>query len=380
MGAFVSKDVAIIGGSASGLFTACLLSQQGADVRVFEASDRIEPNPRSLIVTEYMKTVLNKLCDDTVINRINRFEFFADGRVGVISLHRPDLVIERSRLIQRLAEEADKKGAKILTGRRFLDLRPDGERLNFTLSLNGDGEQIEDSAEVLVGADGVFSRVAEKGGWPGQEIVSLVQAVVELPDDMAPDTARIWFIPEETPYFYWLIPHSKTHGVFGLIGEDEGKTRIALETFLDRKGIIPEEFQGASIPLYTNWVPNHRMLGNNDVYLVGDAAGHVKVSTVGGIVTGLRGAMGVAEAILDGGSSKELKTLRRELNLHNLIRKVLNCFTHREYIRLLDLLTPDTKHTLGSIHRDETSKLLINLFIKQPRLLLLGLRALIIGR
>jgi flavin-dependent dehydrogenase len=231
-----------------------------------------------------------------------------------------------------------------------------------------------------VGADGVFSRVAEKGGWPGQEIVSLVQAVVELPDDMAPDTARIWFIPEETPYFYWLIPHSKTHGVFGLIGEDEGKTRIALETFLDRKGIIPEEFQGASIPLYTNWVPNHRMLGNNDVYLVGDAAGHVKVSTVGGIVTGLRGAMGVAEAILDGGSSKELKTLRRELNLHNLIRKVLNCFTHREYIRLLDLLTLDTKHTLGSIHRDETSKLLINLFIKQPRLLLLGLRTLIIGR
>jgi len=376
----VSKDVAIIGGSASGLFTACLLARQGADVRVFEASDRIEPNRRSLIVTGYMKTVLGRLCDDTVVNRINRFELFADGRVGTISLQSPDLVIERSRLIQRLAEEAEGKGAKILTGRRFLDLRPDGERLNFTLSLNGNDEHIEDSAEVLVGADGVYSRVAEKGGWPGQEILPLVQAVVKLPNDMAPDTARIWFIPEETPYFYWLMPHSKSYGVFGLIGEDVEKARIALETFLDRKGIIPEEFQGASIPLYTNWVPNHRMLGNNDVYLVGDAAGHVKVSTVGGIVTGLRGAKGVAEAILNNGSNKELKALARELNLHNLIRKVLNRFTQREYIRLLDLLTPDTKRTLGLFHRDETPKLLINLFLKQPRLLLLGLRALITGK
>jgi digeranylgeranylglycerophospholipid reductase len=376
----VSKDVAIIGGSTSGLFTASLLAAQGVDVRVFEASDRIEPSRRTLIVTDYVRDALGGLCDDVVVNRIKRFELFADGRVGVISLHRPDLVINRSRLILRLAEEAEEKGAKILTGQRFLDLMPDGERLNFTLSLNGNGDHVKASAEVLVGADGAFSRVAEKGGWPSQKTVPLVQAVVELPDDMAPDTARIWFIPEETAYFYWLIPHSKTHGVLGLIGEDEGKTRVALKTFLDRKGIIPEEFQGASIPLYTDRIPNHRRLRKNDVYLVGDAAGHVKVSTVGGIVTGLRGARGVAEEILNNGSNKELKALARELNIHNLIRKVLNRFTHREYIMLLDLLTPDTKRTLGRFHRDETPKLLINLFIKQPRLLLLGLRALITVR
>ena len=36
------------------------------------------------------------------------------------------------------------------------------------------------------------------------------------------------------------------------------------------------------------------------MYLGGDAAGHVKVSTVGGVVTGFRGALGVVEAILNG--------------------------------------------------------------------------------
>jgi flavin-dependent dehydrogenase len=371
------KDVAIIGGSASGLFTAGLLAERGVDVRVFEASDRIEPPKRTLIVTDYMREILGGLCDDIVFNRIRHFEFFADGRVGVISLRRPDLVIGRASLIRRLAEEAEKKGAKIITGRRFMDLKPNGKRLNFTLSVNGNGDHTEDSAETIVGADGVFSNVAKEGGWPAPRTVPLVQAVVELPGDIAPDTVRIWFIPEETPYFYWLIPHSDTHGVVGLVGEDEGRTKKALEAFLDRKGMPSLEFQDAMVPLYTGWIPNHRRLGNNDVYLVGDAAGHVKVSTVGGIVTGFRGVMGVAEAILDGSSSRKLKALQRELNLHNLIRKILNRFTQKEYCGLLDMLTPETKRTLGRFHRDETPRLLANLLLKQPRLLLLGLRALI---
>ena len=376
----MSKDVAIIGGSAAGFFTASLLAKQGIDVRVFEASDRIEPLKRTLIVTDYIRDILGSLCDDIVFNRIRHFELFADGRVGTISLRRPDLVIERARLIRRLAEEAEKKGAKILTSRRFMDLKPDGKRLGFTMSVNGNGGHAEDTAEILVGADGVSSSVAEKGGWPAPRTVPLVQAVVELPGDITPDTARVWFIPEETPYFYWLLPHSETQGVVGLVGKDEDWTKKALEAFLDRKGMTPLEFQDALVPLYSRWVPNHKRLGNNDVYLVGDAAGHVKVSTVGGILTGFRGAMGVADAILDGGSSRKLKALRTELDLHNLIRKFLNRFTQKEYCSLLDLLTPGTRRTLGRFHRDETPKLLVNLLIKQPRLLLLGLRALITGR
>ena len=376
----MNKDIAIIGGSTSGLFTASLLAEQNVGVRVYEASERIEPDPRTLIVTDYIRKALGRLCDDIVVNKIHRFELFADGRVGSVSLQSPDLIIERSKLTQRLAEQAEAKGVRILTGQKLLDFKPNGKRLNLILSSNGDGTHVEDSTEVLVGADGVFSRVAQRAGWPRQETLPIAQAVVELPEDMESDTTRVWFIPEETPYFYWLIPHSKSHGVVGLIGEDENGTKRSLEDFLDKKDFVAEEYQSAMISLYTRWIPNHRKLGNSDVYLVGDAASHVKVSTVGGIVTGFRGALGVAEAILNGGSNGELRALRRELNLHQLIRKVLNRFTQKEYIKLLDLLNPDTKRALGRFHRDETPKLLLNLILKQPRLLLLGLRALISGK
>jgi flavin-dependent dehydrogenase len=373
----MSKDVAIIGASSAGLYTAYLLAQQGLKVRVFEAKESINHSPRTLIVTGHMKALTGSLCESTVVNKIRRFELFTDGRVATIPLRNPDLVIERSRLIQMLAAKAEESGAEIFTGYRFSNLQPNGKRLTFSLTSNGDENLVEETGDVLVGADGTFSKVAKKGGWPRQPTVPLIQAVVELPKDMVPDTTRVWFLPEETPYFFWLIPHSATHGVLGLIAEEEKQGRISLERFLLKKSLVPIDLQSARTPLYTRWIPTHRKLGESDVYLVGDAAGHVKVTTVGGIVTGLRGALGVAEAISNGGSSAELQALRKELGVHRLIRKSLHGFTQADYSRLLDILNPSARSLLSRFTRDEAFKLLSNLLLRQPRLLFLGIRALL---
>jgi 2-polyprenyl-6-methoxyphenol hydroxylase-like FAD-dependent oxidoreductase len=92
----MNKDIAIIGGSTSGFFTAGLLAREGADVRVFEASEKIEPDHRTLIVIDYIRKALGKLCDDIVVNKIRRFELYANGRVGSVSLQRPDLLTARN--------------------------------------------------------------------------------------------------------------------------------------------------------------------------------------------------------------------------------------------------------------------------------------------
>ncbi|MBW2175162.1 MAG: NAD(P)/FAD-dependent oxidoreductase, partial [Deltaproteobacteria bacterium] len=337
----------IIGGSAAGLFTAGLLAERGMSVRVFEAAESIDPPPRSLIVTKYFQDLLGPIGDDAVINKIRRFELFTDGRAATISLSDPDLVIERNKLMKGLAERAEGCGARILTGRRFLNLEADGEQLSFTVSGNGDGRSTKESTDTLVGADGAFSSVARSIGHPDPPTVFLTQAVVDLPNDLAPDTTRVWFVPHETPYFFWLIPHSANQGVLGLIGERGEDARHSIERFLEKKNLTPIEFQSARIPDYTGWRPNRHRVGGRDVYLVGDAAAHVKVSTVGGVVTGLRGAMGTANAIMNGGSSSELEALRQELDRHRLIRWVLNRFGQTEYSQLIDLLTPSTKRSLS---------------------------------
>ncbi len=76
-----------------------------------------------------------------------------------------------------------------------------------------------------------------------------------LPKDMAPDTTRVWFVPDDTPYFYWLIPESRERGALGIIGEDGAETRRCLERFLEKRKLDPIEFQGARIPVYNRWIP-----------------------------------------------------------------------------------------------------------------------------
>jgi flavin-dependent dehydrogenase len=372
-------NITIIGGSAAGFYTAYLLARQNSEVTLFEASDRIDPSPRTLIATHHMREVLGPFSEGAVVNTINRFDLYADGRVATVALGKPDLVVERSRLIRVLAEKAEAAGAQILTGRRFLGLKPDEKGLHLALSHDGSRGPFKVSTGMVVGADGAFSKVARDAGWPSQDTVSLIQALVDLPEDASPSTARVWFIPEHTPYFFWLIPHSPTRGVIGLIGKGEGETRRALAGFLEKKGLEPIEFQSALIPVYKRWIPNHRVVGAGHVYLVGDAASHVKVTTMGGLVTGFRGSLGVAEAILNGGSSRELRVLRRELDRHRLIRRVLHRFVQSDYARLLCLLTPSATRTLSLFNRDVSGKLLLRVLCAQPRLLLLGLRSLLNG-
>jgi len=371
-----AKEVVVVGGSAAGLFAALQLARGGRSVRVLESKATLDPAPRTLIVTDRFKSQITAAAG-SIRNEIRRFELFTNGRSAVVSLKRPDLIIERSRLIRGLAEDAQQAGANIDYNARFQGLSTNGNGLRVVVDQGGSWEELH--TQSVVGADGAVSRVARAAGWPAVETVPLVQAVVKLPKDCPPDTTRVWFVPDDTPYFYWLIPESPERGALGVIGEHGQNTKRCFDRFMEKKGFEPLEWQGARIPAYQRWVPVQRSVGNGNVYLVGDAAAQVKVSTVGGIVTGFRGAQGVADAILNRGGG-ELRALRRELATHWLIRRALHYFRQEDYSRLVDMLNVSTRESLGEINRDESTRLLWNVVKRQPRLVLLGLRGLLLGR
>jgi flavin-dependent dehydrogenase len=377
-GASRQKDeIVIVGGSAAGLFTATALARGGRAVRVLESKSDFEPDPRTLIVTDHFRNQLGASAGASILNEIRRFELFTDGRSAQIALTKPDLIIERSKLIPGLANEAQQAGAQVSFGSRFINLSPNSRGLH--LEVESAGQRQELHAASVIGADGATSRVARTAGWPPIETVPLVQAIVRLPKDCPVDTTRVWFVPDDTPYFYWLIPESSERAALGIIGEG-ADTKKLLARFLERKGMEPLEWQGAQIPVYRKWIPVKRHIGNGDVYLVGDAAAQVKVTTVGGIVTGFRGAIGVAQSILRDGASRELRTLRRELDTHWLIRRTMHHFQQKDYSHLVDLMNMATRNTLSEINRDESARLLWTVLRRQPRLALLGLRGLLLGR
>ena len=371
------SNVTIVGGSAAGLLTATKVAQGGRRVRVLESKPDFEPVSRTLIVTDHFRQQLGAAACHSITNEIRRFELFTDGRSAQVALSRPDLIIERSRLIPALAQQAQQAGAQLQFDTRFLGLAPNGHGLRVQVESGGHRDELH--ADSVVGADGASSRVARSSGWPPIETVPLMQAIVRLPKDCPPDTTRVWFVPDDTPYFYWLVPESPERAALGIIGEDGRDTKRCIERFLEKKNMEPLEWQGARIPVYKKWVPVRRRVGNGEVYLVGDAAAQVKVSTVGGIVTGFRGALAVAEAILRKGNSGELSALRRELGTHWLIRRTLHHFQQKDYSHLVDLLNSATRESLGEINRDESTRLLWQVVRRQPRLVLLGLRGLLMG-
>jgi digeranylgeranylglycerophospholipid reductase len=372
--------ISVVGASAAGLFAALLFARAGRQVCLFERAERLDPALRTLIVTERIRKLLGPSFEKCAVNEIHGIELFTDGRAAAIQFDSPDQVIERSRLIRALADEAQSHGAQLEFGRRFVTLQGTSAGIEMTFaatsSRSSAGYQ-RVSCGAVVGADGARSSVALSAGWPKLPTVPLVQAVVKLPMGMPSDTVRVWFIPDDTPYFYWLIPESSQRGVLGLIGVEGQRTRRCLEQFMEKRHFKALAFQGARIPVYQHWVPIERTIAQGRVYLVGDAAAQVKVTTLGGVVTGFRGALAVAERILNGGFSPELRALRRELDLHWLIRRSIHGFRQADYSCLVDWMNEGMRRSLSRLNRDEAARLLWHVCRSQPRLLWLGLRGLL---
>ncbi|MGH7775216.1 MAG: FAD-dependent monooxygenase [Candidatus Binatia bacterium] len=372
------SEAVIIGGSAAGLFAAYLLARDGVRVRLFDANDVLRTSPRTLIATSQLTEILGFFPSDAVINRINRIDLFSPHRSATIPMAEPDLVVERATIVRLLAERAIQAGAEIQSGTKFLNFAPaEGGVTVKVRNLKLDQTE-EFKTTTLIGADGAFSRVAKVAERNSRATVPILQAIVRLPSGMQADITQVWFDPETTPYFYWLIPESQDRGAVGLIAEDSSNAKENLERFLARRGLEAIEIQAAKISVYTHTPLPWRRVSDCDIYLVGDAAGQVKVTTVGGLVSGLWGAKAAAKAILGQGNyGKEIGPLRRELGLHLLLRSILNRLSGGDYDRLLELLDGKTTHLLGRYTRDELAKMFLRLLVTQPRLLSFAARLLL---
>src|SRR5262249_590183 len=146
--------IIIIGASTPGLFAASLLAGAGADVEVYERSGRMDFAPRTLIFTGKISEVLGFVPEETILNEVKYVELFSKSRSRRVELARPDLIIERQKLLVMLARMAEKAGAKIFLGRRFLTFTPsiNGVKVLFRDSLAGAEREAGGGAFLCAGA------------------------------------------------------------------------------------------------------------------------------------------------------------------------------------------------------------------------------------
>ncbi|MDA2925951.1 hypothetical protein MYX78_01760 [Acidobacteria bacterium AH-259-G07] len=118
-------------------------------------------------------------------------------------------------------------------------------------------------------------------------------------------------------------------------------------------------------------------VGRIPVYLVGDAASQVKVPTAGGTVTGIQGAQAAANSLLNGTSYKaELRSVKRELELHWFLRILLERLDNPGYDLLVGALSSRLRAFLGRHNRDSMAPIFWRLPLLEPRLFQVALKCL----
>jgi geranylgeranyl reductase family protein len=366
-------DAIIAGGSAAGLFAAARLAQAGARVIVLERASDVGLPTRTLIVTRELGRVLGFRPAPAIVHEVAHMDMHSRACQASVTLRESDWIIDRGSMNRVLLERAVGAGAEIALGTALVEVRLEGGAAQVTAATHGRSFPL--TAPVLIGADGVRSDVARALGFGPSQSAPLLQARIALPPAYDPTRVRIWFDRALTSYFLWLIPDSETTAVVGLVGERGKPARFVLDSFLQSHGFTPLEYEGAVIPLHMPWRRLERRAGKARALLVGDAAAHVKVTTVGGLVSGLLGACAAAEAVITGRPyTQALAPLQRELLIHDGMRWALDGFVDADYDHLLGGLAPRTRRWLETQPRDRVSGNILGLLVGQPSLGLMAMR------
>ncbi len=356
------KKVTIIGAGPIGSHAAKLLAEAGKEVVLIEEHAEIGlPVQCTGIVTGSIAQIV-KPRKEFLVNRLKKVIVNApDGSNAKMKID--DLVIDRSKFDLYLAKEAEKAGAKIILGSRAISLSDKGENILVKIK-NRDTEKTI-STNKLVGADGPNSTVSKFMENSKPQFWTGVQAVVNMPVDK--NAYEVYFGNEFPGFFGWVVPENETTARVGIAADRN--PRKVFDNFIKRfEKCKILEMQGGLIPKYNSKLT----LQKKNLYLVGDAATHVKATTGGGIVPGMIAAECLANAIKKGTDyKKELSKIDRELKMSLLIRKMLDKFTDEDYNKLTNILDEQKiQKTLDSTDRDHPTELLFKLFINKPSLLL----------
>ena len=370
--------VVVVGASSSGLFAATLLAQAGVQVQVYDRLDSIATADRVLIVTPELCRTLGFSPDSAIRQQVHTLELSANGTCFPLTLNEPDLIIERSKLVALMASRAERAGAEIRFGHRFVGIQHDGQFATLLFRDRSSDATRGVVARAVIAADGAVSRVLSCLGASPLPLVSVIQTRVELPRGSDTGVGKVWFVPKDTRYFYWLCPEPSHTAMLGLVDDPRGAPRPKLDRFVRQQGLQPGAYQAALIPLYAPRRAVQWRIGRTPVLAVGDAGGQVKVTTIGGTVSGLRAAHAAAQAIIAGSAyRRELAPVTRELLLHWLVRQLMNRFGGAEYAILLEALRGRAGRLLQIHNRDQMAGAFWPILAAQPRLPLLAAQVLL---
>ncbi len=328
------SEVLIVGGGISGSTLAYLLSRKGFSVTVVERRRVIgHPHHCSGILGPDAVSELMLFSEEWVIGEVNWATFVSPGGNEIEVRRHLATVVDRTQMDRETWEAALSEGARGFLSTGFKGLRSKNEALvgNMVIEYN-----------LLVGADGALSSVADELGFPPMRIEIGVHKIVEG-GKMDGYQVKV----RKGSRFSWIQPWKGGRKVGAL-----GRIDDPLLTWIQETSGDPAiGYEGGVIPVG----PRKRFWMDN-VALVGDAAGQIKPVSRGGVLLAVRGAKNLAgcledlddlERALRCYESRWWRHNRREISLGWAVRKYLESLNDRQIDTLFTLVRGE-----GLLERD----------------------------
>ncbi len=302
-------DVVIVGSGPAGSVTARFAAESGAKV---------------LIIERRQEVGVPVLCGEGISRKIDEWDMldgkrWIAGKMEGARIYSPDgtmvklsadmagnetgYVVYRDIFDQELARKAVKAGVKIMMNAQAIGLLKDGEKIKGVKVKHFD-EEIEIEADIIVGADGVESKIGQWGGIDTTLKTKDLETCAQytLTGIGCKDAYCDFYLGKEiAPGGYiWVFPKGKDVanvgiGVLASLSE-AGMAKKLLDDFIDSH---PELKKGEPIRFLAGAVPvaNPVDTVRNNLILVGDAARHVDPITGGGLTHCLEGGKIAGEVI-----------------------------------------------------------------------------------